>query len=50
MQHGRPPQLELTTLSGCLCSAGFGEVAAIVQQMMVQVDVHRANAGARAAK
>ena len=50
MQHRRPPQLELRTLASCLCCARFGEVTAVMQQMMMQIDVHRANAGARAAQ
>jgi len=50
MQHGRPPQLELPALSSRLRSTGFGEVPPIVQQMVMQVDVHRANAGARPAQ
>ena len=50
MQHGCPPQFELPPLASGLGPAGFGEITPIVQQVMVQVDVHRANAGTRAAQ
>src|SRR6185437_2451982 len=49
VQHRRAPQTKLQSLA-CLAVPGFHEIATVVQEVMMQIDLHRANRGARAAK
>jgi len=43
-QHGRPPKTDpIRSLN--LVPAGFHSVAAVVQELMMQVDVHRTHTG-----